>query len=98
MCVLRGGGWVCWGVVRRGVTPERLRLAWFPAAFQGSVISDRCYLITRKWNCQCFFSFLFISDNSCNSDRIQAAVQFRFEQILSIKNTEWIKPLSPLTL
>lgn len=33
-----------------------------------SVISDRCYLITAGGNCQCFFSFLFISDNSCNSD------------------------------
>ena len=48
------------------VPPPRLRLAWFPAAFQGPVISDRCYLITRKRNCQCFFCFLFISDNSYN--------------------------------
>ena len=53
------------------VPPPRLRLAWFPATFQGPVISDRCYLITRKWNCQCFFSFLFISDNSHNSVIIQ---------------------------
>ena len=43
-----------------------------PAPFDPRpVISDRCYLITRKWNCQCFFSFLFISDNSHNSVIIQ---------------------------
>ena len=48
------------------VPPPRLRLACFCAAFQGPVISDRCYLITRKRNCQCFFCFLFISDNSNN--------------------------------
>ena len=29
-----------------------------------SLISDRCYLTTLGRNCQCFFSFLFISDNS----------------------------------
>ena len=37
---------------------------------QGAVLSDRCYLITSKRNCQCFFYFLFISDNSHNSDII----------------------------
>ena len=31
------------------------------------VISDRCYLIISKSNCQRFFCFLFISDNSFNS-------------------------------
>ena len=52
------------------VPPPRLRLTCSSADFQGPVISDRCYLITTEGNCQCFFSFLFISDNSHNSDRI----------------------------
>ena len=52
------------------VPPPRLRLAWFSAAFQVPVISDRCYLITAGGNCQCFFCFLFISDNSHNSDSL----------------------------
>ena len=38
--------------------------------FSGPVISDRCYLITTGRNCQCFSCFLFISDNSCNSDKL----------------------------
>ena len=32
-----------------------------------SLISDKCYLIIGGANCQCFFRFLFISDNSHNS-------------------------------
>ena len=36
--------------------------------FFGPVISDRCYLITLKRNCQRFSCFLFISDNLRNSE------------------------------
>ena len=32
--------------------------------FLAPVLSDRCYLTTSFWNCQRFFYFLFISDNS----------------------------------
>ena len=71
ICFFSASGSFCSALLPPAVPPPRLRLAWFPAAFQGSVISDRCYLITRKWNCQCFFSFLFISDNSHNSVIIQ---------------------------
>ena len=36
--------------------------------FSSPVISDRCYLITTGRNCQRFSCFLFISDNSHNSE------------------------------
>ena len=67
------------------------------AAFQGPVISDRCYLITAGSNCQCFFSFLFISDNSSNSDRSQTKAQLYLKQNFSI-NTLWNKSVFQFTL
>ena len=44
------------------VPPPRLRSAGSQKF--SSVISDRCYLITIRGNCQRFSCFLFISDNS----------------------------------
>lgn len=83
------------------VPPPRLRLAWFPAAFQGPVISDRCYLITRKRNCQCFFCFLFISDNSYNFSFfiVKTAIiaiplsspETFFGSVLLCRNIQWNK-------
>ena len=52
---------------------------------QGAVLSDRCYLITSKRNCQCFFYFLFISDNSHNSDIISLFVKYTY--ILYLKGS-----------
>ena len=52
------------------VPPPRLRSWSFSCGREFLSSADRCYLTTAGTNCQCFFYFLFISDNSHNSDII----------------------------
>ena len=87
ICFFSASGSLSSALTSPAVPPPRLRLTWFPAAFQGPVISDRCYLITTRRNCQCFFSFLFISDNSHNYGKYLYIIYLLFHQHLYSPST-----------